>query len=360
MNLRTIVIAGSLASLLAGCGGSSKDAAGSAGPASTMALCQGLGNTFATRLLACSGGGAPEAYLNLLLAVELNCENFQDAQAAGRVAFDQAKAKACLDTLGATSCGQLLRGSSLFPEACYEALAPRVAAGGLCTSAFDIECVAGFCDNTDAAACTAGGRCVTSATLGQPCSGTVRCARGLVCGTTSVCEAPPVITLVGLGADCTASTTACNDGLFCDGSVTPRVCAAPKGLSANCAAVPCEPGLRCDSVSQTCATIVALGATCEPGKGQCAGNAYCGPGNKCLATPVLGADCTPVAREAIFCLDSWCKPAPAPATTAACAPYTAPGAACDTGNLLQCGLGHACTPVSGTTGVCGRNYCGPV
>lgn len=358
MILRTLVIAGSLASLLAGCGGSSKDAAGSAGPASALALCEGMGTTLASRVLVCNGGGAPESYVNLMLAVTLNCQNFQDAQVAGRIAFDQAKARACLDTLATTPCGLLLRGG--LPAVCYEAVPAQVAAGGLCTSFGDVECVAGFCDNSGAAACTAGGRCVTSATLSQPCSGTVRCARGLVCGATSVCEAPPVITLVGLGADCTASTTACNDGLFCDGSVTPRVCAAPKGLSANCAAVPCQPGLRCDSVSRTCAPLVALGGTCVPGQGQCAGNAYCNPASKCVVMPTLGGDCTPSSGEAAFCIDSWCKPPVAPSTAPTCAPYAAPGAACDTGNLLQCGFAYACAPVSGTTGVCGRNYCGPV
>jgi hypothetical protein len=357
VNLRTLVIVGSLAGLVAGCGSSSKDPAG---PASALALCQGIGSTLASREVACSGGGIPESYMNLELAVVLNCENFQDAQAAGRVGFDQAKAKACLDTLAASSCGLLLRGGSL-PSACYEAVPPQVAAGGTCTSSLDLECVAGFCDTSAAAACTTGGHCITSATLGQACSSTLRCARGLTCNASSTCEAVAAVTLVGLGGDCSASaTTACDDGLYCNNAVTPRVCAAWKGAGESCTGAPCQLGLHCDPVSHTCATLVALGATCVPGQGQCAGNAYCSPTNKCVVTPTLGGDCSPSAGEALFCIDSWCKPPVAPATAPTCAPYAAPGAACDTGNLLQCGLGHACTPVTGTTGVCGRNYCGPI
>jgi hypothetical protein len=354
VNHRSLVIVGALAAVLAGCGGSSKT--DPAGPASALAMCEALIPAVQAKVTACVASGLPDAILPAYLGLALNCQTFAEAQAAGRVAFDQAKAKACIDTFNAASCGTALSGG-LLNAACLEAVAPRVAAGGTCFSGLDFECVAGFCDQTVTNACSVGGRCVTSATLGQSCAAPAQCANGLICDTGSTtCVARPPITIAPSGGSCAGSYTACADGNFCDGTST---CAPMRAAGASCASgAACQPGLACDSVSTTCVVRLRLGEACVQGQGRCAGSTYCGAGSTCVASPRVGDDCRAISGEMVFCQESWCQPPVAPSTARTCAPYAAPGAACVTSNVIQCGLAYQCAAVSGTAGVCGRNYCG--
>lgn len=292
-----------------------------------------------------------------MLALNLNCQNFQEAQAAGRIAFDQARV--CVDSIGAMTCAEFGAGGSLFTTACAEAVAPRVAPGGLCTSSVGMECVAGFCDQSAANACTAGGRCVTSATLGQGCAPPMQCAAGLICGPSVTCEARPVTTTVPAGGSCATLGAACAEGLHCDSSVTPRLCAPLRTAGATCSGTaPCLHGLYCDMASSRCLIAPKQGEACVQGQGRCAGNTYCGAGNTCVPSPTVGADCRPSGGETVICQDSWCPPAIAPATARTCTAFAAPGAACSTATQLQCGFAYRCAAISGTSGVCGRNYCG--
>ena len=357
MNHRMLAIVESLAAgLLGGCGGSCFGRR--PGPASASAMCQALIPALGAR----PGElwrGLPGPYLGPVLALNLNCQNFEEAQAAGRVAFDQAKAKVCIDSVNAMTCAEVRAGGSLFTPACAEAVAPRVAPGGLCTSNVGIECVAGFCDQSATTACTTGGRCVTSATLGQPCAAPMQCAAGLVCGPSVTCEARSSITIVGAGANCASIGTACADGLYCDSLVTPRLCAPLRTAGATCSGTaPCLQGLYCDTASSRCLVTPKLGEACVQGQGRCAGNTYCGAANTCIPSPTVGADCRASAGELVVCQDSWCPPAVAPATARACTAFAAPGAACSTTTQLQCGYAYRCAATSGTSGVCGRNYCG--
>jgi hypothetical protein len=164
--------------------------------------------------------------------------------------------------------------------------------------------------------------------------------------------------VVGLGASCASTYTACGAGLYCDGASS--ICTARKALGAACNGIDqCVEGIRCDPGSLTCQAWLKIGDPCVAGELKCGGKAHCGTGGKCVASPVLGADCTPIPGEPVFCQIGWCAPAVLPATTRTCVPHAAPGAACDTTNTLQCGLGYTCNVVgSGTVGTCGRNYCG--
>jgi len=352
-----IAIVGSLAAgLLGGCGGSSSKA--DPGPASAAAMCQALIPAIGAKLANC-GGGLPGPLAGPVLALSLNCQNFEEAQAAGRIAFDQAKAKACIDTFNAMTCAEVRAGGSLFTPACAEAVAPRVAPGGLCTSSVGFECVAGSCDQSATTACTTGGRCLSLATAGMPCAAPVQCAAGLACGPSGTCETRSATTIVGAGANCTTIGAACADGLYCDGSVTPRLCSPLKAAGATCSGTaPCLQGLYCDMASSRCLAAPKLGEACVQGQGRCVGNTYCGAGNTCIPSPTVGGDCRPSAGEPVVCQDSWCPPAIAPATARTCTAFAAPGAACSTTTQLQCGYAYRCAAISGTSGVCGRNYCG--
>jgi hypothetical protein len=75
----------------------------------------------------------------------------------------------------------------------------------------------------------------------------------------------------------------------------------------------------------------------------------------------VGGDCTPVSGENMFCVDSWCPPLVAPATSVTCQPPQPPGAACSWGTFGQwCEDGYQCVGVDfgSSIGVCGRVYCG--
>jgi hypothetical protein len=358
MNSRAISIVATLtAGLLAGCGSSSADK----GPANAGALCEAYSSSLASKLSACTSGSMPEAYVDLMISSLLDCQTFQSAQDAGRVTFDQAKAKACLDIIGAKTCAQFIASFAIFPAECADAVAPKVPAGGTCYSAVGYECVAGWC-SFSGTACYSGGSCVTSATLGQSCASPARCAQGLTCNTSLVCETQPVTTILAAGGNCSAMGTVCGDGLVCDSSVAPRLCVARRAAGADCSgtwSTACLAGLRCDPGSSLCVTPPKLGEACVPGTLSCAGNAYCGAGNKCAASPAIGGDCTPVMGELVLCQGSWCAPPVAPSTTPKCTAYASPGTACDTSNMLQCGIGYECNPIdTGTVGTCGRNFCG--
>jgi hypothetical protein len=357
VNHRSLVIVGALAAVLAGCGGSSN---ADKGPASALALCEKLVPAIGATLMACDTGGLPEPVLAPLLAIDINCQNFQEAQAAGRITFDQAKAKGCVDSLPTLTCAAFAAGGDILTPACLEAIKPTVAPGGLCTSNIGIECVAGFCDQSVSNACTAGGRCVTSATLGQACAAPARCASGLICdiGTTT-CVTLPATTILPVGGNCTALYNACADGLYCNTSGSPRLC-TPKGAAgAACSlTAPCLGGFACDTATSRCLARPRLGEPCVQGQGKCAGNTYCGAGNSCIASPTLGGDCRLSAGESVVCQDSWCPPAVAPSTARTCTAFATPGGICQMTNQLQCGYAYRCAATSGTVGVCGRNYCG--
>jgi hypothetical protein len=353
MNSRALVPVTALTvALLAGCGSSAADK----GPAGAGALCQAYTTSLTSKLSACGVTSLPDAVLGTYVSALFDCQGFQAAQDAGRVAFDQAKARACLETVAPMTCTELLESGHLFPTVCADAVAPKVPVGGACYSALGYECVAGSCE-ISSTACFTGSTCAPFATLGQSCA-TATCGPGLRCDLASVCEVAPTIAILGAGGDCAPSSTVCNDGLYC--ATGTNLCMAQKAVGAACA-VPeeCRHGTYCAAGTAICTAWLKLGDTCVRGEHRCGGNTYCGASNKCLASPVLGGDCTPFSGELIFCQDSWCAAPVPPSTTPVCTASAAPGAACNTANTLQCGIGYVCNAIgTGTAGTCGRSFCG--
>jgi hypothetical protein len=352
MTSRNALVAGLVATaLLAGCGSSDT------GPANAGAWCQAYTNTVTAKWNGCGPSLFPEPVLGSVISMIYDCQTVQAAQDAGRIAYDRSRGQACLDAIQGLTCAQFNNSSAILLGACGDAMVGKVPPGGTCYSGLGYECAGGSCDLATFSACRTGGTCVTYAKWGESCLDPVACGPGLVCNLSGVCETEPTTTFLNAGGDCTRANTVCNDGLYCHG--TTGLCTATMLANAACTgSEECRTGLHCDTATLVCTAKLKLGDSCVPGERKCGGNAYCGAGNTCVASPVVGADCTPVPGEVVFCQNSWCAPPVAPATAPRCAAFAAPGAACDTGNTLQCGFGYECAAASGSAGVCTRNYCG--
>jgi hypothetical protein len=243
--------------------------------------------------------------------------------AAGRIAYDGQKAKACVDDInGLSSCNRsVVRAPGALP-ACQQALVGLVAAGGDCF--FNEECVGdgtgpGTCQS--ASGCDSWRQCCPGTCLaatptvpaGGDCGGgpTVRCATGTTCvylpgQSTTSCQ-PLVATA---GASC--ATVACVGSLYCDPVTSTCQRPAPEGGACNPALndTDCDdPRDRCDSTS-VCLPRIAVGASCSA-DGTCVRWASCdtnlhtcvqlpGLGEPCLAPPGLqclgGASCDPATQ----------------------------------------------------------------
>ena len=65
---------------------------------------------------------------------------------AGKIAFDGAAAKACLDGIGAPACATYWNTGPDFPAACERALVGKVANGGACAIDFECSSLESYCD----------------------------------------------------------------------------------------------------------------------------------------------------------------------------------------------------------------------
>lgn len=117
--------------------------------------------------------------------------------------------------------------------------------------------------------------------VGDPCQEAVTgygddCAQGLSCDVEQCVD--PCAT-VGEGEDC--STTACEDGLYCNVSFDPMTeeqtmtCVRPAGEGEDCMETPCGEGLLCDVETFTCQPTPPPPGEGEPCMGVCAEGNYC-------------------------------------------------------------------------------------
>jgi hypothetical protein len=165
------------------------------------------------------------------------------ALAAGRVSFDEAAGRACIELLPwFDSCPE--SGGPELPAACQDAIRPEVGRGAPCRPAgvdpvvaFNVECSAGLrCDAADGC----DGTCEPLAAEGEPCI-----------------------------------YRECADGLHCEG----RVCRPPGGLGESCSLLldDCAAGTQC--VLGRCEVPVAPGEPCDPGRYDCRYPARCWAGS---------------------------------------------------------------------------------
>ena len=131
---------------------------------------------------------------------------------AGREKYDGAKARKCLDEMGAMACAQWQTSavaSDTPPGSCAGVFQGLVADGGTCTS--DTDCIGGTCSGGGSVLTSAQGTCKTPVALGGTCAEDDDCASGLYCDSAKKCAAERE-----LGAACTFSDR-CKDG-YCSSS----------------------------------------------------------------------------------------------------------------------------------------------
>jgi hypothetical protein len=208
---------------------------------------------------------------------------------------------------------------------------PLGAAGAACTSNSQ-------CDYRNAFYCnTTSGKCFAAnygATAGQSCAYPNRCASGLWCDATSICQAP-----LPLGAACSGDGACGRTGNGCVSDST------TVGALSHCRIRLAE-GASC---------MIGVSG-CQPGL-YCSGSAAGAPGI-CARSPKIGQACGTILGERVNCLDGWCdRPGtPQPLQGTCTAPY--PAWATCTGN--ECGTetlsfgGNQCTDVTGTSGGSGK------
>jgi hypothetical protein len=302
-----------------------------------------------------SQANACEAAFN----TELSSKQVYDpdqAVAAGRLAFDSAAAKSCLDAISSLGCDI----TSLFKldsnSACQSTLKGLVPAGKPCQST--TECTNGFCQGSSATGCP--GTCVAFAATGASCA-TALCAKsdfcknsicvargsqGAACTSTSECvdglscSNSTCGAAAAEGAPC-SGIEGCQTGLYCDSFGGSSTCKKPLQTGGSCiVSFQCADGLRCSSAG-TCQAIADVGQSCTTLA--CAGDASCDPTMKtCKLSGQVGDNCTPTCA-----LNLYCDPA-----TNKCAQKVPYGGACNGSAVSPCAAG-TCSPTTNTcTKVC--------
>lgn len=268
----------------------------------------------------------------------------------GKLVYDGTKAQACLDSVAARSCAQMVQRDS--PE-CLAALDGTVPLGGSCV--LDEECVGKALCKSTSGACP--GQCAPLLVAGQACTKDGDCQDGLVCSPeTKLCVLP-----AGEGQACEYGAPPCGPGLLClgkdDDQQASGTCITPATALAGVEGGPCEPtqgqlcqsGLACVAldISLLPATITwqclrvgsyVAGGDCKPGFPDA-----CATGNYCKTDKVLRP------------LDGTCTPVPVAGEPCGTGSQCQPGAACVAGvcqNLVANGV--SCTGDA----MCLSEYCG--
>ncbi|MBK9266918.1 MAG: hypothetical protein IPM54_44985 [Polyangiaceae bacterium] len=188
--------------------------------------------------------------------------------ALGRVTYDEAGARTCVEAIRARSCDNLTATQKALADACSKMFVGTIPEGSSCL--FSTECAGG-------------GTCNVSM-----CMGSGACCLG-------VCEKPPAP--VAIGADCT--TNPCVESAYCDASEMPPTCKARKDNGDACDAQgQCKEGMRCDVSGSlpTCYLLSNRNGACNPAleAGGCIRfDDYCHPTDrKCTPLPGDGQPCT--------------------------------------------------------------------
>jgi len=271
----------------------------------------------------------------------------------GKVVYDGSKAQACLDSLTARTCADMLERDS---DECLAALDGTVPLGGACT--LDEECQGRAVCKSATGTCP--GQCVALLVAGQACVQDGDCQSGLLCSSeTKLCVAP-----VAEGQACEYGAPPCGPGLLClgkdDTAQTSGTCKTPA------AALSAPPGGVCDpTAGQLCQagsscvlqSVDVLGGTTT---WSCSSVGTYAAGGECkLGFPeacVAGYYCQAATAEILFLLGGTCTLLPA--SGEACGTPLSqcqPGAVCVSGicqSLVANGV--SCT----ADAMCWSGYCG--
>lgn len=336
------------------CDGSDRASGGSTEPVPIDDLINQIISAECTRLVRCSDASdsASCAAFQELTNIRVGAFNSPNAIVAavkaGKIAYDGAAARTCLDKwFGAGSC--VFDSFSSMPVDCERAFSGKVADGGRCIA--DVECratsfcaspvVIGFgrpCDGI----CTPGG------TL---CNDDTDCGNGQVCGLsissmgTSTSQGT-CVTPVPAGRENQACGTnlRCQSGLYCLQSGPSSICTTLPQAGQPCPHGFCAEGLICtygnDYLSTTCLAPAAKGEPCQA-RLQCGGmysSLICDDTvHLCVDRPTSGS--CPFGFAGCNIFSSYCDTTHA---TPTCLPY---GATCNTASE-GCALGMTCEATS--------------
>lgn len=253
---------------------------------------------------------------------------------AGRLAFDQTAAVACLNGFGAGSC-------SAEPRVCANVFTGSVPADGGCVTATD--CAQGtFCD-TSRGYCP--GRCSTFRREGERCSFFDRCESNLgcfpgdgglevcqrtkapdagcvdfdECGSDSLCLSGQCVKRNADGGETCSIISGlpfCEPEFFCrqgpppaeNQPAPPGICQRRAGLGGTCVgSASCLPSLRCSAVvtTGTCLARAARGERCAA-YGDCEDGLFCSNLTlRCEGLPGDGGDCGYTVGSSGACLPGY-------------------------------------------------------
>jgi hypothetical protein len=344
-----------IAALLCAC--SSSPAGGSGSDASSgVALSDFCTATAEARCRAeVTCGAVPESRLAACIRIEASgcdLDRLVARVGSGRVAYDGAAYRRCLDRFAATQFCEDGR-SPVFPNDdpdCIQAAVGRVAPGESCGQGLGplafLECEEGTCMFQGCS-----GECRPLPELGESCSPSP-CGTGLHC-LDGTCEP-----LAGAGESCAPFARDCAAGLFCHaaGYDARGTCAAPLAVGAACnyGLDVCVPGAYCPQRAQaTCVAYAGEGAPCDEVPDDCRAGLHCASGT-CIAQEPPGGDC----RWDDDCL----YPATCDEETHACVQGPVVGEPCSPGSV-RCAIGWCdgttCRPMVPPGEACAHDFeCG--
>jgi hypothetical protein len=353
-------------------------------PIKAQSFAQTYASTLCQRAAYCQSN-APylEEQCEQLQAHFLGPDDLTKAIAAGRIEYDEALARACVDGLKAGEC--LSEGQDdATRAACLGALKGKVATGQPCYSYY--ECAQGFCGGSCPATCPevlkegeecflhggtpcderaglhcANGVCAKTRAAGQACLEDRDCGSGTICvqrdrndPESGVCSP-----LSKEGESCSGDAS-CEAGLYCSATRQAGLCAKRLGEGHACGDTPedinaalrnaqCADGLICKGAGLTsegdfipgyCARPAAEGTTCASESGGVFQNSGCQEGLLCP-----GGICSKPPTHGLCSIHGSCQPGVAYCDeNNQCQPLKALGEAC--GQSPEC-----------KTGYCGENGC---
>ncbi len=268
-------------------------------------------------------------------------DNILASVEAGRINYDEGKARDCLDAFAGASCDRSAENAREEPAACGDTFTGTVPDGGTCY--IGLDCVSGSCDVADCGQACCSGTCAATlaeVAIGGTCNNTTGpCVRGSFCDAqTTTCVA-----LRAIGGACTSSSQ-CTYGAYCGEAGT---CAdAPNRGDACPDGVCADLGDRCSSTTTTCVALGRLGEACSEGFAglfDCQAPLVCDQTSlQCANPPTAGQACLFFCAAGNFCNDQ-----------DVCEAQKANGAACDSDSECTSRYCDDTTSVCAEQPVCG-------
>jgi hypothetical protein len=218
------------------------------------------------------------------------------AYKAGKLAYDAALARDCIDAWGALSCDATQQPPGAL-AVCDDVITGTLAQGETC--AFDRECVSDNCVAPSCSMACCPGTCgpeLARPGVGDAC--TSLCVDGAFCNASGTCQA-----LLPRGAAC--SDEVCTYGLYCEGltPTTTGTCTPFPHLGDACESYCAEVNAVC--LGGRCVAVGVLGDTCTS-DAQCSGFYTCTTGT-CSLMPTRGMPCTRSCSDASWCNGTTCE-----------------------------------------------------